>query len=307
MIPGPLPLVLLPLLPARILRACSVIVAISRSHRSREPAHMADIERRNNVKAFGRGEQPMLFAHGFGCDQNMWRYLTPAFEDEYRIVLFDYVGAGGSDVSAYDRERYSSLGGYVRDVLEICDALELRDVIFVGHSVSAMVGVLAARKRPELFSDLILLGPSPRYIDEEPDYVGGFKRADIEELLETMEKNYIGWANYLAPAIMKNEDRPELGQELTDSFCSTDPVIARQFAEVTFLSDNRADLQGVAVPSLVLQCSEDLIAPRAVGEYVAATLPRSTLHFLEATGHCPHMSAPDETIAAIRDYLGDAS
>lgn len=266
---------------------------------------MVDIERRNNVKVSGRGERPMLFAHGFGCDQNMWRYITPAFEDDYRIVLFDYVGAGGSDVSAYDRDRYGSLEGYARDVLEVCDALELSDVIFVGHSVSAMIGVVAARERPGLFTDLIMVGPSPRYIDEEPDYVGGFKRADIEELLETMEKNYIGWANYLAPAIMKNDDRPELGQELTDSFCSTDPVIARQFAEVTFFSDNRADLPDLAVPSLVLQCSEDLIAPRGVGEYVAATLPRSTIRFLEATGHCPHMSAPDETIAAMRDYLSD--
>jgi sigma-B regulation protein RsbQ len=268
---------------------------------------MADILRRNNVNVTGRGEQPMLFAHGFGCDQNMWRYVTPAFEDEYRIVLFDYVGAGRSDVAAYDPLRYGSLDGYVRDVLEVCDALELEDVVFVGHSVSAMVGVLAARERPELFDALILVGPSPRYLDDEPEYVGGFKRPDIEELLETMEKNYIGWANYLAPAIMGNPDRPELGGELAESFCTTDPLIARQFAEVTFLSDNRADLADVAVPSLVLQCAEDIIAPRSVGEYVAATMPRGTLRMLDATGHCPHMSAPEKTIAAIREYLRDGS
>lgn len=266
---------------------------------------MPDIERRNNINVFGRGDQPMVFAHGFGCDQNMWRYVTPAFEDEYRIVLFDYVGAGRSDVGAYDPERYGSLQGYARDILDVCEALELRDVILVGHSVSAMIAVLAALERPELFSALILVGPSPRYIDDEPDYVGGFKRADIEELLETMEKNYIGWANYLAPAIMKNEDRPELGEELAESFCSTDPVIARQFAEVTFLSDNRGDLAGVAVPSLVLQCAEDIIAPRQVGEYVSRTMPLSTLTYLDATGHCPHMSAPEETVAAIRAYLRD--
>lgn len=247
----------------------------------------------------------MVFAHGFGCDQNMWRYITPAFEDDYRIVLFDYVGAGGSDVDAYDPERYGSLKGYARDILEICDALELRDVVLVAHSVSAMIGVLAALERPELFSALILVGPSPRYIDDEPDYAGGFKRPDIEELLETMDKNYIGWANQLAPAIMNSPDQPELGQELTDSFCSTDPVIARQFAEVTFLSDNRTDLPGVTVPSLVLQCAEDIIAPRQVGEYVASAMPGSTLHLLSATGHCPHMSAPDETVAAIREYLRD--
>lgn len=266
---------------------------------------MTDIERRNNVRVSGQGEQPMLFAHGFGCDQNMWRYITPAFEEDYRIVLFDYVGAGRSDVEAYDPERYGTLDGYARDILEICDHLELRDVVLVAHSVSAMIGVLAALERPELFSALILVGPSPRYLDDEPDYVGGFKRTDIEELLRTMEKNYIGWANYLAPAIMKNEDRPELGEELTESFCSTDPVIARQFAEVTFLSDNRQDLPGVAVPSLILQCADDIIAPREVGEYVAGALSGSTLHYLDATGHCPHMSAPEETIAAIRDYLRD--
>ncbi len=267
---------------------------------------MPDIERRNNINISGHGRQPMLFAHGFGCDQNMWRYITPAFEDDYRIVLFDYVGAGRSDIGAYDPERYGSLAGYAQDILEVCDALDLEDVILVGHSVSAMIGVLAALARPELFSALILVGPSPRYIDDEPDYVGGFKRADIEELLETMEKNYIGWANSLAPAIMKNEDRPELGEELTESFCSTDPVIARQFAEVTFLSDNRKDLAGVAVPSLVLQCAEDIIAPRSVGEYVAGAMPHGTIRYMDATGHCPHMSAPEETIAAIRDYLRDS-
>ena len=268
---------------------------------------MSDIRRRNNVNVSGRGEQPMLFAHGFGCDQNMWRYVAPAFEDHYKVVLFDYVGAGGSDISAYDPTRYGSLAGYVRDVLEVCDALALEDVIFVGHSVSAMVGVLAALERPELFADLILVGPSPRYLDEEPDYVGGFKREDIDEMLETMERNYIGWANYLAPAIMGNEDQPELGAELTESFCSTDPVIARQFAEVTFLSDNRDDLPGVGVPSLVLQCAEDIVAPRQVGEYVAARMPGSTIRFLDASGHCPHMSAPDETITAMREYLDRAS
>lgn len=266
---------------------------------------MSDILHRNNVNVFGRGEQPMVFAHGFGCDQNMWRYVTPAFEDDYRIVLFDYVGAGQSDVEAYDPDRYGSLSGYVQDVLDVCDALELEDVILVGHSVSAMVAVLAARERPELFSELILIGPSPRYIDDEPDYVGGFKREDIEELLETMEKNYIGWANYLAPQIMQNPDRPELGEELTESFCTTDPVIARQFAEVTFLSDNREDLRDVAVPSLVLQCSEDIIAPTSVGEYVAREMPGGTLRMLDATGHCPHMSAPGQTIAAIREFLDD--
>jgi sigma-B regulation protein RsbQ len=259
--------------------------------------------RRNNVKVFGKGTQPMLFAHGFGCDQNMWRFMTPAFENDYRIVLFDYVGSGKSDLSAYDRERYSTLDGYAQDVLDVCQALDLRDVIFVGHSVSSMIGVLAANREPQRFARLVLIGPSPRYINDAPDYVGGFERTDIEGLLETMEKNYIGWANFLAPAIMKNPDRPELSAELEASFCSTDPVIAKNFAEATFFADNRADLSAVQVPSLIMQCSDDMIAPNAVGDYLNRALPGSTLRTLRATGHCPHMSHPDETIAVVREYL----
>ena len=262
-----------------------------------------DILSRNNVRVFGAGTQPMMFAHGFGCDQNMWRLITPAFESEYRIVLFDYVGSGGSDLGAYDAERYSRLDGYAGDILEICHALDLRDVILVGHSVSSMIGVLAANREPERFDRLILVGPSPRYVNDPPDYVGGFERADIEGLLEMMDKNYIGWANFLAPAIMKNPERPELGEELTASFCSTDPVIARRFAEATFFADNRDDLSRVRVPALVLQCSEDMIAPDAVGEYVHRELSGSTLRRMKATGHCPHMSHPEETIEAIREYL----
>src|SRR4051794_37510096 len=219
---------------------------------------MSDVIARNNVKSFGQGRQPMLFAHGFGCDQNMWRFVAPAFADDYRIVLFDYVGSGKSDLAAYDAKRYSTLDGYARDVLDVCHALELDDVIFVGHSVSSMIGVLAAIREPSVFSKLILVGPSPRYINDSP-YVGGFERKDIEALLDTMDKNYIGWANYMAPAIMKNTDRPELSAELTDSFCSTDPVIARRFAEATFLADNRSDLAKVDIPALVLQCSDDII------------------------------------------------
>ena len=257
---------------------------------------------RNNVNVSGHGTQPMLFAHGFGCDQNMWRFVTPAFERDYRIVLFDYVGSGRSDLAAYDAERYASLDGYAQDVLDIVHALDLRDIVFVGHSVSSMVGVLAANREPERFARLVLVGPSPRYVNDAP-YVGGFERAEIEGLLETMEKNYIGWANFLAPAIMKNPDRPELGQELEASFCSTDPIIARLFAQATFFADNRADLRSVRVPSLILQCSDDMIAPDVVGEYVHRETPGSTLRRLAATGHCPHMSHPEETIAAIEEYL----
>ena len=258
---------------------------------------------RNNVRVFGHGTQPMLFAHGFGCDQNMWRFVTPAFADDYKLVLFDYVGSGKSDLSQYDPERYGSLAGYADDVLDVIHALDLRDVIFVGHSVSSMIGVLAANREPERFANLIMVGPSPRYINDPPAYVGGFERTDIEGLLETMERNYIGWANFLAPAVMKNPERPELSRELEQSFCSTDPIIARRFAEATFLSDNRDDLPDVRVPSLIMQCSDDMIAPFDVGEYLQRVLPRSTLRVLRATGHCPHMSHPEETIAVIREYL----
>jgi len=263
---------------------------------------MVDVLKRNNVKVSGNGTQPILFAHGFGCDQNMWRYVTPAFEQNYRIVLFDYVGSGKSDFKAWDPQRYSTLDGYAEDVLEICEALDLRDVIFVGHSVSSMVGVLAANREPDRFSRLIMVGPSPRYINDS-GYVGGFERADIEGLLELMDKNYIGWANFLAPVVMKNDERPELTKELNDSFCSTDPKITRRFAETTFFSDNRADLARLSVPSLIMQCSEDAIAPVEVGHYLHQNLPQSTLRMMKATGHCPHVSHPEETIEAIRSYL----
>ena len=257
---------------------------------------------RNNVKLLGHGRQPLLFAHGFGCDQNMWRFVTPAFENDYKLVLFDYVGWGKSDLQAYNSERYSNLNGYVDDVLEICEALDLQEVIFVGHSVSSMVGILAANREPHRFASLILVGPSPCYINQ-PGYVGGFERRDIAELLETMDKNYLGWANFLAPVVMKNPDKPELTQELAQSFCSTDPVIARRFAEVTFFSDNRRDLGKSKIPALILQCSEDLIAPDTVGVYLQGHMHGSVLHRLAATGHCPHMSAPDETIAAMKSFL----
>ena len=264
-----------------------------------------DAVRRKNVSVSGAGTQPMVFAHGFGCDQNMWRHVAPAFEDDYRVVLFDYVGAGKSDLAAYDADRYATLDGYAQDILEICEALDLRDIIFVGHSVSSIIGVLAAKRAPERFAHLILVGPSPRYINDD-GYVGGFERSDIEGLLEMMDRNYIGWANFLAPAIVKNPDRPELAEELNASFCSTDPVIARRFAEATFFSDNRADLPGVTTPALILQCSDDMIAPETVGRYVHERMPGSTFRQMEATGHCPHMSHPEETIRLMREYLQNA-
>jgi sigma-B regulation protein RsbQ len=262
-----------------------------------------DVLKRNNVKVSGRGARPLLFAHGFGCDQNMWRFVAPAFEDEYRVVLFDYVGSGKSDLRAYDPARYSTLEGYARDVLDVCHALSLNGVVFVGHSVSSVVGLLASIKEPRLFKRLILVGPSPCYVNDPPDYHGGFERADIEGLLDLMDKNYIGWANFLAPVVVKNPERPELAQELEESFCSTDPRVARRFAEATFLADNRGDLPKARVRSLIMQCSEDAIAPASVGDYVSRHLPGSTFRQLEATGHCPHMSHPEETVRVIKEYL----
>ena len=262
-----------------------------------------DILLRNNVRVLGQGTQPILFAHGFGCDQNMWRLIVPAFLNDYRVILFDYVGAGRSDWSAYDPERYSSLEGYAQDVLEICEALDLTQVIFAGHSVSGMIGLLASIQAPERFAKLILVSPSPSYLNDLPAYRGGFERAEIEGLLGMMEKNYMGWANMLAPLIMQNSERPELTQELEQSFCSTDPVIARRFAEVTFFSDNRTDLPQAPVPSLILQCTADAIAPVEVGNYMHGHMPASTLQLLQASGHCPHMSHPQETIQQIKAYL----
>jgi sigma-B regulation protein RsbQ len=266
---------------------------------------LVDVLTRNNVTVSGNpAGRPMLFAHGFGCDQNMWRHVVPAFAADYRIVLFDLVGSGGSDLSAYDRDRYSSLEGYAEDVLEICEALDLRDVAFVGHSVSAMIGVLAAAEQPDRFSSLVLVGPSPRYVDDD-DYTGGFSREDIEELLDSLDSNYLGWSSAMAPVIIGNPERPELGEELTNSFCRTDPEIASHFARVTFLSDNRQDLARVPVPALVLQCSSDVIAPESVGRYVHEHLPTSELVLMDATGHCPNLSAPEETVAAMRPFLAE--
>ena len=256
----------------------------------------------HNVRTMGNPEgQVLLFAHGFGCDQRMWRYVTPAFTDRYRIVLFDYVGAGAA-TRTFDPQRYAELTGYADDVVEIVQALDLRNVVFIGHSVSAMIGVLAAKRAPDRFSKTVMIGPSPRYIDDE-GYVGGFAPEDIEELLDNLESNYLGWSGAITPVIMGNADRPELTEELNNSFCRMDPTIAHTFAEATFKADNRADLPGHHLPTLVLQCREDHIAGEAVGEYTAAHLPQATLVRLQATGHCPHLSAPQETIAAISAFL----
>jgi sigma-B regulation protein RsbQ len=257
---------------------------------------------RNNVKVSGSGPRAMMFAHGFGCDQNMWTAVAREFERDFRVILFDHVGAGRSDLGAYDAEKYSTLGGYADDIVEIGRALGLEDAVFVGHSVSAMIGALASIKAPDMFSELVMVGPSPRYIDDE-QYIGGFSSEQVEELLEFLAENHLGWSAARAPAIVGNPDRPELGETLTNSFCATDPDIAREFARVTFLSDNRADLPAIKARTLILQCREDIIAPAAVGEYVHAQIPDSRFMLLDATGHCPNLSAPQEVAAAIRAFV----
>ncbi|QDZ02584.1 alpha/beta hydrolase [Nitratireductor mangrovi] len=257
---------------------------------------------RNNVVQSGSGSRPMMFAHGFGCDQNMWRFVAPHFEQDFRVILFDHVGAGRSDLSAYDRAKYADLTGYAADIVEICRELDLRDVIFVGHSVSAMIGMLAAIEVPGLFGGMVFVGPSPRYIDDA-GYSGGFTEAQIDELLEFLDDNHMGWSAAMGPVIMGNADRPELAEELVNSFCRTDPEIAKQFARVTFMSDNREDLPKLRVPTLVLQCKEDVIAGQQVGEYVHRALPDSRLVILDATGHCPNLSAPKEVVAAIKAFV----
>ena len=257
------------------------------------------IHRRNNVKVSGKGTQTIIFVPGFGCDQNIWRFVAPFFEEDYQVVLFDHVGSGKSDTNAYNSSKYSDLHGYAQDVLDICATLSMNNVILVGHSVGSMIGMLASIQQPDYFERLVMIGPSPCYLNDPPDYMGGFEKEELEGLLDMMEMNYIGWANNFAQLIMGNPERPELYSELEESFCSTDPIIAGQFAKTTFFSDNRADLRKVTVSSLLMMCSDDAIAPVEVGQYIHRQLPHSTLRLMEATGHCPHMSHPEETIHLI--------
>ncbi len=260
------------------------------------------IQQRNNVQVQGAGDATIVFAHGFGCDQNMWRLMAPCFADRYRVVTFDHVGAGNSDLGAWDAARYASLGGYADDLLEVVKEVSDQPVLFVGHSVSAMIGMLADLKSPGAFAAHMMIGPSPCYINDG-DYVGGFTRADIDSLLDTLESNYLGWASSMAPAIMGAPDRPELGAELTASFCRTDPDIAKQFAKTTFLSDNRDEVAKLKTRTLVIQSSDDLIAPVTVGEYMRSTLPNGILRVVDNIGHCPHLSAPSASCAAIEEFL----
>lgn len=263
---------------------------------------MTDVLKRNNINVFGQGSKVLFFAHGFGCDQNAWKHIIGYFTKNYKVVLFDFVGAGKSDLTAYDRQKYLSLDGYVNDVIEILDELALKNAVFIGHSVSCMIGALASIKRPDIFEKLVFIGPSPCYLSTE-DYSGGFDQETIDSLMEVMEEDYISWARSIAPNIMNPQNGEELTSELSDSFCSIDPAIGKDFARVTFLSDNRKDLPLIPVESLTIQCSDDMIAPLAVGQYINAYTPNNTLIVIEVKGHCPHMSHPDETAKAIFSFL----
>ena len=267
-----------------------------------------NILKRNNVKILGKSGPVLLYAHGFGCNQDMWSRVTPAFADTHRQVLFDYVGSGNSDRAAFDALRYSDLKGYAQDVVEVCDALGLHEgVTFVGHSVSCSIGMLASIERPALFDRLVLLGPSPCFLNDLPGYVGGFEREDLEGLLTLMDQNYMGWAQYLAPVVAGASGDGEVASTLNASFCSTDPAVAKVFARATFFADNRSDFPKVPRPSLLLQHRRDSLAPVGVGEYLHARMPASTLRVLDVEGHCAHMSNPALVIEAIRDYLATSA
>lgn len=264
----------------------------------------SQIIKKNNVKVIGSGEKTLLLAHGFGCDQNMFRFLTPEFTEDYKIVLFDYIGCGASDVSYYKKAKYKSLTGYAHDILDICEALNLQEVTFIGHSVSCVIGILAHNIDPRFFSKMVLICPSPKYINDN-DYIGGFEKQDLEELIEVMENNHSAWASFLAPVVMKNEDQPDLVKELEESFKNLDPVISQNFAKTTFFSDNREDLKKIKIPTLILQCSDDSIAPESVGNFVHKEIKNSILKCMNATGHCPHMTHPKETIEAIKPFVNE--
>jgi sigma-B regulation protein RsbQ len=260
------------------------------------------IQQRNHVVVEGDGRPTFVFAHGFGCDQSMWRFIAPHYAQRYRTIRYDLTGSGRSDLAAYDRVRHGSLQGHADDLIEVVRSVEDGPVVFVGHSAGSMIGLLAGIREPDLFAAQIWLGPSPCYVSDG-DYVGGFSRADIDSLLETLDSNYLGWSSTMAPAMMGAPDQPHLAEELTNSFCRTDPEIARHFAHVTFLSDNRADVPLLPQPTLIVQCSDDLIAPRSVGEFLQRTLQNGTLRVIQNFGHCPHMSAPRESIAAMDEFI----
>lgn len=263
---------------------------------------MSVLQRHNVNRSGAGGGRPLIFAHGYGCDQNVWQPVASALAADHEVVLYDCAGCGMADPTVYDPVRHATLEGHADDLIAICEAAELDRPVLMAHSVGTMIGVLAAQRRPHLFDSLVLLAPSPSYLNDG-DYVGGFERDDIDRLLDTLDSNHFGWARMMAPVIMGNLDRPELAGALGDSFCRMDPAVARHFARVTFLADHRNALAEVPVPSLLLQCSDDDLAAPSIGEYLARRMPDSELVHLAATGHCPHMSAPAEVVQTVAGFL----
>ncbi|AYN67484.1 alpha/beta hydrolase [Euzebyella marina] len=263
---------------------------------------MSSISLRNNVRLIGNGDRTIILAHGFGCDQAMWRYILPFLEKHFRVLVFDYVGCGRSDITCYDENRYGKLTGYAQDIIEICEELSIEKAIFIGHSVSSMIGVLAYIERPKIFRSMVMICPSSCYLNTG-DFHGGFEKSELEDLLEMLDSNYIEWANYLAPVVMKNHEKSHLSEELAESFCSMDKSITKNFARVTFFSDNRKDLNKVDIPCLIVQCTEDDIANQRVGQFVKDNLPNSKIVNMDASGHCPHLSHPQETIDVLKNEL----
>lgn len=258
---------------------------------------------RNNITVHGNGDKVLVLAHGFGCDQRMWRYVLPTLSERYKVVLFDYVGSGNSDPSSFSVDRYSSLNGYAKDVVDVFEALELENVAFVGHSVSSIIGLIALLEAPNTIAELVMVCPSPYFLNDLPDYEGGFEQSDLQELMSLMDKNYIGWAHYLAPLVMGVNSSEALVEELSGSFCSTDPVIAKTFANATFFSDHRNLLPQCTARTLILQSASDSLASVRVGKYMHQHVPNSELEIIQAEGHCLHMTDPAVTASSIANFV----
>ena len=265
---------------------------------------MNSISLRNNIKVVGKKNAPtLLLAHGFGCDQNMWRFILPALEPHYQVVLFDYVGSGNSLLTDYSQQKYSTLAGYAQDIKDVITELHLKDVTIIGHSVSSIIASIAAIELPDIIKKIVMVCPSPCFLNIPPDYQGGFEKSDLTELIALMDKNYIGWANYLAPLVMGNSQSPALIGELSGSFCSTDPLVAKTFANATFFSDHRAILKNIPCPVLILQSSSDTLASVNVGQYMADNIVQSEMAVIKAEGHCLHMTHPEIVSQYIIDYV----
>ncbi len=265
------------------------------------PVNASAVER-HHARVAGTGAKTLVFSHGFGCDKTIWRFVAPAFEDRYRTLVFDHAGNGES-VDAWDPARHASLAGYAQDLLEVLDDAGLEEVVCVGHSIGSIIMMLAAIAQPHRFSKLFFLCPSPRFLNDPPDYRGGFERGDLEGLFQLMESNHFGWAQFLAPLAIGEQNPVALTREFEQSLRALEPRIAQHFARLVFHVDVRDRLQDVRSPSVIVQCQADSIVPVEVGRWMHRHLNGSELLELEASGHCPHVSHANDVIAIIRGRL----